>query len=223
MAFVEAAWCIKGGFDELNHRMLYVSNIHTWKASPENPKEKPKLEFADPLFKRRLSQITRMTIQVVHDLLEKVPEAKDYKQVFVSFRGEVEREFIINQGIIEESEILPAGFSLSVFNTPIAAASLSLGLKSGYSVIYPSRNNFFEGLAGAAAPVLAGSEEKVIFVYADEYVPDCYGEHQPENNEAFAFACVLSSQKKQDSVEIKDIANFALSPLEFIEKVAING
>ena len=194
--------------------MLYVSNIHTWKASSENPKEKPKLEFADSLFKRRLSQITRITIQVVHDLLEEVPEAKDCKQVFVSFRGEIEREFTINQGIIEDTEILPAGFSLSVFNTPIAAASLCLGLKSGYSVIYPSKNDFVTGFTGAAAPIFAGSEEKVIFVYADEYVPDCYGEHQPKENNPVAFACILSSQKNQNSVGVENVADFAATPME---------
>lgn len=181
---------------------IYISNLHAWNASPENPKEKPKLEFADPLFKRRLSQITRMTIQVVHDLIEEVPKAAEYKQVFVSFRGEIEREFTINRGIIEDSEILPAGFSLSVFNTPIAAASLSLGLKAGYSVIYPSKSNFKDGLLGAAAPVLSGSEEKIILVYADEYVPDEYGALQPENNRGKAFACILSATNTPGAVSI---------------------
>lgn len=181
---------------------IYISNLHTWNASPDNPKEKPKLEFADPLFKRRLSQITRMTIQVVHDLLKEVPEAAQYKQVFVSFRGEIEREFTINRGIIEDSEILPAGFSLSVFNTPIAAASLSLGLKAGYSVIYPGKSNFKDGLLGAAAPVLSGSEEKIILVYADEYVPDEYGPLQPDNNRGKAFACILSATNTPGAVSI---------------------
>lgn len=181
---------------------IYISNLHTWNASPDNPKEKPKLEFADPLFKRRLSQITRMTIQVVHDLIEEVPEAAQYKQVFVSFRGEIEREFTINRGIIEDSEILPAGFSLSVFNTPIAAASLSLGLKAGYSVIYPSKADFKDGLLGAAAPVLSGSEEKIILVYADEYVPDEYGSLQPDNNRGKAFACILSATNTPGAVSI---------------------
>ncbi len=198
---------------------IYISNLHTWNASPENPKEKPKLEFADPLFKRRLSQITRMTIQVVHDLIQEVPEAASYKQVFVSFRGEIEREFTINRGIIEDTEILPAGFSLSVFNTPIAAASLSLRLKAGYSVIYPSKSNFRDGLLGAASPILSGSEEKIIFVYADEYVPDEYGSLQPENNSGSAFACILSATKTEDSVSlnIEENADFMKSPASFAE------
>ena len=196
---------------------IYISNLHTWNASPENPKEKPKLEFADPLFKRRLSQITRMTIQVVHDLIQEVPEAAGYKQVFVSFRGEIEREFTINRGIIEDTEILPAGFSLSVFNTPIAAASLSLGLKAGYSVIYPSKSNFRDGLLGAASPILSGDEEKIIFVYADEYVPDEYGSLQPENNSGSAFACILSATKTEDNVSlnIEENADFMKSPASF--------
>lgn len=199
---------------------IYISNLHTWNASPENPKEKPKLEFADPLFKRRLSQITRMTIQVVHDLLEEVPEAAEYKQVFVSFRGEIEREFTINRGIIEDSEILPAGFSLSVFNTPIAAASLSLGLKAGYSVIYPGKSNFKDGLLGAAAPVLSGSEEKIILVYADEYVPDEYGSLQPQNNAGSAFACIISAVEIEGSVSVDlNDSTFAegLNPEKFIK------
>lgn len=199
--------------------MLYVSNLHTWKAPLENPGEKPKLEFADPLFKRRLSQITRMTIQVVHDLLEECPEAKEFKQVFVSFRGEIEREFTINKGLIEDGEILPAGFSLSVFNTPIAAASLCLSLKKGYSVIYPSKNDFSAGFTGAAVPVISSSEEKVIFVYSDESVPEVYGDLRPADNCGLAFACILSATKTDKSVSIESTGDFAESPSDFIGKI----
>lgn len=199
--------------------MLFVSDFHIWKASEENPGEKPKLEFADPLFKRRLSQVTRMTIQVLHDLLESNPEAREYKQIFMSFRGEIEREFTINKGLIEDKEILPAGFSLSVFNTPIAAASLCLNLKKGYSVIYPSKSSFSSGFTGASVPVLSGSEEKVIFVYSDECVPGVYGDLCPENNCGMAFACILSATKSDKSVSINNTADFAESPLDFVDKV----
>lgn len=199
---------------------IFVSNIHKWQASPENPKEKPVLEFVDALFKRRLSQCTRMTIQVLHDLLEEFPDAKDLKQVFVSFRGEIEREFTINKGIIEDSEILPAGFSLSVFNTPIAAASLVLKLKAGYSVVYPSKEDFYSAFLAAASAVLSGSEEKIVFVYADEYVPEQYGKLQPENNAGIAFACVLSATESRDFVSINcaESEETFKSPFEFLEK-----
>ena len=63
----------------------------------------PKLEYTDPLFRRRLSQISKMTVHVVHELLEKEGFDKDTKIVFVSLRGEIAREFSINKGIINEN------------------------------------------------------------------------------------------------------------------------
>ena len=87
---------------------IAVSNVHIWCPPEENLREKPKLEFADPLFKRRLSQITRMTVQVLHDLVEECPAVREYKQVFVSFRGEIEREFTINRELFRtEKFFLP--------------------------------------------------------------------------------------------------------------------
>lgn len=199
---------------------IFVSNIHKWQASPENPKEKPVLEFVDPLFKRRLSQLTRMTIQVLHDLLEDFPAAVDFSQFFVSFRGEIEREFSINKGIIEDSEILPAGFSLSVFNAPIAAASLALKLKSGYSVVFPAKENFSAAFLAAASAVLSGAQEKIIFVYGDEYVPEQYGKIRPENNIGLAFACVLSATETEGAVSINcdEFEKYSENPLKFLEK-----
>lgn len=196
---------------------IAVSNVHIWCPPEENLREKPKLEFADPLFKRRLSQITRMTVQVLHDLVEECPAAREYKQVFVSFRGEIEREFTINRGIIQDGEILPAGFSLSVFNAPVAAATLCLKLKSGYSVIYPSKENFRDALYAAASPVLCGSEKNVVLVYADEYVPDEYGALQPAQNKPFAFACVLGEGAGKDGtlVEIDGVETV----LDFVSRV----
>ncbi len=174
---------------------IYISCIHTWHSSAENPKEKPQLDFADPLFKRRLSQITRMTIQVVHDLLESEPAAKEYKQVFVSFRGEIARQFSMNKSLAESFEVLPASFSLSVFNTPIASASLCLGLKAGYSVIYPSKNNFNSAFLASVSSVLSGSDEKILFVYADEYIPDEYGARLQNGNNPMALSCIISKSE----------------------------
>ena len=170
------------------------------KDSIEKSSSAPKLEYTDPLFRRRLSQISKMTVQVVHALLEKCPFDKDTKIVFVSFRGEIAREFSINKGIINEKMILPAGFSLSVFNTPIALATIAFGLTGGYSAVYPSKGDFSAALKTAAAPVLCGEEKKIVFVYADELIPECYGvESTP-----LAFAAVVSSEKMPDSLKIGD-------------------
>lgn len=213
---------------------FYISNVTAWapgltddisawkewandNAVIEQIKESPKLEYTDPLFRRRLSQITKMTVHVVHSLLEKTNINKETKIVFVSLRGEIEREFTINKGLIEDGMILPAGFSLSVFNTPISSATLAFGLKGGYSVIYPSKNNFSDAFKTAVAPILAGTEKEIIFVYADELVPEFYQDKRPEENIPLAFACVISSESKENSIEFNDFSNLEKSPSKFLK------
>jgi hypothetical protein len=55
----------------------------------EQIKESPKLEYTDPLFRRRLSQITKMTVHVIHNLLGKTNVSKETKIVFISLRCEI--------------------------------------------------------------------------------------------------------------------------------------
>ena len=214
-------------------RNLYISNITAWapglgsdktlwnewandNASIELTSESPKLEYTDPLFRRRLSQITKMTVHVVHSLLETSNISKETKIVFVSLRGEIEREFTINKGLIEDDMILPAGFSLSVFNTPVSSATLAFGLKGGYSVLYPSKNDFSEAFKAAVAPILAGTEKQIILVYADELVPDLYGDKRPSDNIPLAFACIISSDKKENCVTLEDFSDVEKSPADFL-------
>ena len=212
---------------------IYISNITKWApgladdeqlwqswlsgdTQIEQIKESPKLEYTDPLFRRRLSQITKMTVHVIHSLLEKTNISKETKLVFVSLRGEIEREFTINQGIIEDGMILPAGFSLSVFNTPVSSATLAFGMKGGYSVLYPSQNDFSQAFKAAVAPVLAGTEKQIILVYADELVPEVYADKRPAENIPLAFACVVSAEKKDNSICLDDFSDVGKSPVEFL-------
>lgn len=200
---------------------FFVSDLCIYKPSPENPAEMPKLAFCDPLFKRRLSQISRMTIQVVHELIQKVPEAKNFKFVFCSFRGELARQLKINKSLYEDADIMPASFSISVFNTPPAAATISEGIKAGYSAVYPANDNFYDGLICAVAPVLSGCEENIIFVYADELIINEYkSAYKPVNGDTtpqpLAFACVLSAVKPLNSDKTTQSAELELSKLKNI-------
>jgi len=193
---------------------IIVSKFAFYKPSPENPLEQPKLEFVDPLFRRRLSQLTRMTIQVVHDLGS---EASDCKLIFTSFRGEIARQLKINKGLVEDADVMPASFSISVFNTPPAAATIALKNKAGYTAIYPSEDNFASAVTAAAAEILSGTEQKIVFVYADETVPEEYSSIRDYTAEpALAFACIL---ERGDSTgkELDLSAPYCKSPAAFLE------
>ena len=196
---------------------MFVSKLCVWEPPADDLSAAPKLEWTEPIFRRRLSQLTKMTVQVVHDIFSDGTLDKNTKLIFVSFRGELEREFKVNKTLIQEESILPAAFSLSVFNAAIAQATIALGLKGGYTCVFPSGADFASGVLSAAAPVLAqGGDAKTVLVYADENVPDYYREFLKGQNEPLAFAALLSSQKTDNSVKL-DLENIPRSPREFVQ------
>ncbi len=187
----------------------------------------PKLEFTPALFRRRLSQLSKMTIQVIHDslLLGKDESGReifeDLKIFFTSFRGEIKREFTINEELIKEGDVLPASFSLSVFNAPVALSSIAFSLKNGYSVVFPSKENFNSAFLAATSSLLCKRESKILFVYADELIPEEYG---IENKSPFAFATVMSLACEKDSffhLSVEEINSFS-KPEEMLSKLILS-
>jgi hypothetical protein len=130
-----------------------------------------------------------MTIQVLHDLMP-IPEGA--KILFSSFRGELARQLEINKMLIEDEALRPAAFSLSVFNTPPALASMALKLTAGYSAVYTAEGRWDGALLAAAAQTVCGGEDGVVLVYADEWVPPEYQALYAGEARPFAFAALLS-------------------------------
>lgn len=178
----------------------------------------PKLEFTDALFRRRLSQLTKMTIQVLHDVLARCPDCAGSKVAFVSLRGEIARELSVNKMLFEDQAILPAAFSLSVFNAAPAAATIALGLHAGYSAIFPSQGNFRAALLAACAPVCSREVDKLLLAYADEKIPDCYAPFAPRDSRPLSFATVLSAQEGEGSVEL-DTDSLPSTPETFLRMI----
>ena len=180
---------------------LFINHRAFWAPPADNLGAAPELEYVSPLLKRRLSQLTRMTIEVVHQVL---PAAPDSSLVFVSSCGESARQLQVNRMLIEDGGILPAPFSLSVFNASPAMATIALGMKGGYTALFPASNVFQEGLASGAAPVMAGETESVILVFADQLLPEEYNAVAGKEDKIspYAAAFVLSSVKQPGGMAI---------------------
>ena len=181
---------------------LYITRYAYYKPAKESPKDAPALDYVDSLFKRRLSQLSRMTIEVVKQVKDVAPDAKI---VFMSHRGEIGRQVKINRGLVDDFAILPAQFSLSVFNTPPAVATIALGIKNGYTAVYPSEGRLYDAFVAAVAAVLAGKEKQVIFVYGDELIPAEYEPIERKDEKdffPFAFSLVISTEKTGDAIAI---------------------
>jgi len=179
--------------------------------------ESPKIEFTDPMFRRRLSQISKMTIQVVHDIL---PVKEETKMLFLSFRGELSKQFKINKMQIEDGSFLPAAFSTSVFNAPVALASMAFGLKGGYTAVYPGNNSIKAGLIAAVAMLNTGQADELVVVYADEEVPQEYSGLVPEPLPPFAFSLLLSEKPCSGTVYSMDEKE--ICPRDFLRFLYLN-
>jgi len=177
----------------------------------------PELSFTDSMFRRRLSQISKMTIQVVHDLM---PFRDDAKIIFSSFRGELSRQFQINKMLIEEKTLSPAVFSLSVFNAPIALAAMALGLKGGYSAVYTSETSFSAALKTAEAALFCGLSDELIFVYADEKAQREYECFFNKVTPAVSFALLLSKVSSPGSIPFTSTTE---SHVDFLKQLFLTG
>jgi hypothetical protein len=188
----------------------------------------PEIAFTDSLFRRQLSQLSKMTVQVVHDLL---PLKENIKMIFLSFRGEIARQYKINKMQIEEGELTPRAFSLSVFNAPPALAGIALGLKGGYSALYPAGNVFAAGLKAAQAALYSETDssatDEIVFVYADEEVPSEYAGLLTERPLPVAFALLLS--RKSGPISFSSVYNYnddcseERTPESFLKSLLLSG
>jgi hypothetical protein len=148
--------------------------------------ESPAVPFLDAGLRRRLSQISKMTLKVLHGLL---PLREGARLAFVSLRGEIQQQFSMNRKLALEGEVSPAAFSHSVFNNPVAMAALAFSLDAGYTAMYPSLANFGAAFVAAAASLCSGEQDEIAFIYADEHCPPPYP--VPDHPYTLAFGMVL--------------------------------
>jgi hypothetical protein len=166
----------------------HIVRYSVWRS--HDSETEPNINFTDSRFRRRLSMISRMTARVVHDIM---PFDDNTKLYFISFRGELNQQFKINKMLIKEGAVLPAAFSLSVFNTAPAFTAMALNLTAGYSAVYPGKNDFSAALLGAAAALnTVPAAKQIVLVYADEE-PVIEYKSLEKDAKSLAFAALLSA------------------------------
>ena len=214
---------------------IFITRFSAWAPGVESPGEwdewalgkrnilcedkAPDISYTDSSFRRRLSQISKMSIQVIHDLL---PLREDAKILFFSFRGELSREYQIHKSMKEDGTLRPAAFSLSGFNTPVALASIAFGLKAGYSALYPADNSFSTCITAAEAALVTGAAEEIVFVYADENVSPGFRSFFREPPAPAAFCMILSRVFLSPGVPLSSLKTEADNPLSFLKRLLTN-
>jgi hypothetical protein len=161
-------------------------------------KSVPSLDHLAPVARRRLSQLTKMVLHVGHRLLDGRQGMKTY---FCSRFGEIAQQRGITGRLIDQGDVRPAAFSLSVFNTPVSHLSIHEGLREGITVLLAGENGLINALSPLLSQMIRSPGEDFLLLFADELLPDEYRALSDSDGRPFAFGLILSSEGKGMKIE----------------------
>jgi hypothetical protein len=181
----------------------------------------PALEFLPALFRRRLSQLSRMVLEVGHRL---GAGSGPRPCVFSSRYGEIARQYAITADLLDAGEVSPALFSLSVFNTPAFLLSIAEKNTAPASAVYSGD----WGLPAAFLDLFGLLDSGLgLLIFADEAVPLAWAPLFPEISEPYAFGLSLSREPQADARALHLAMTPAfdsrppIHPLEFLRWLAM--
>lgn len=176
---------------------------------PTEATSKPDVSFVPMLTRRRLSYISRMVI-LVSDQISRDQNGNKLnpcKVTFASQFGEINQQLKISKNLIETGTVSPAHFSLSVFNTSVANASILEINTAGYSAVFSGKNSFITGLTDCIAALENENSDTRTFIFADELIPEIYAPvaNIPYPNAVCAIALRLTTNISKADPKLKDI------------------
>ncbi len=189
---------------------------------PTEAMPKPDVAFVPMLTRRRLSALSRMVVYT-SDKISKDDNGNKLapcKVTFASQYGEITQQLKIAEVLIDTGKVSPSHFSSSVFNTPVANATILEKNMAGYSAVYGGKNAFIDGLADCLAAMEIESAEDRSFIFADELIPETYAPIAgvPYPNAVCAVALRLTKDETKADKCYKDFdLNLALQNLKFLQ------
>jgi hypothetical protein len=159
----------------------------------------PSTPFLSPMFRRRLSRLSKMALKVAHDC---VPDIKSIKTVFCSRRGELVRSFGLLREIVAAKPISPTGFSMSVHNTASGLFSIARKDTASSTAIAAGKATFESAFMEAAALLKTQQAKIVLLVISDEPAPVPFNEYQDEKEQIYAAAFLLSNSGVGDVIAL---------------------
>ncbi len=188
----------------------------------ENESLVPNLDYLPPLFRRRLSQLSKMS---VHVALQCLADQEGLPAVFASRYGEIHNTEILLEKLHEKEPLSPAYFSMSVHNTAAGLYSIAKKVTHTVTAVAAGGSTFESGLLSAIA--LLEDYPKVLYVVGDEKLPNCYEGLVPNSPFPHALALLLSrSNGAGKTIQIQGIKkeeeSGGTSTLSFLKQLIQN-
>ena len=167
--------------------------------SIERSEAAPSLGHLPTLFKRRLSQLSRMVLHVGHEL---GPGPREIKTVYASEYGEICQQLKLTKSLIDTGEIAPSAFSLSVFNTPVALLSMAEKNTDRTIALNAGPASFETALWEALAMQEHSGNPDVMVIAADEKIPAPLDELASGGNVPYALGFLLCAGPGNGAVRL---------------------
>jgi len=146
----------------------------------------PVLEFIEPMLRRRLSPLAKISLWVANQCAH---DKNNVRMVYASQHGEIARTTGMLEEIINNQPVSPTAFSMSVLNASIGLYSIIHSNTSPATAISAGAETFGFGLLEAHTQLASNPDHPVLFMYADEPVPDVWqAKSQPSS---YALALLL--------------------------------
>lgn len=162
-----------------------------WQAEAKNWDDfAPKLAFLPPLKRRRLSESARLFFEASWDLVENEP---NIPTILASSNGEINRNFALWQSLLQEGDVSPTSFSLSVHNAIVGQWSELRQVKTETTAIMAQKDNLEVAIVEAFLQLNDGHEQ-VLVVITELPLDENYNA-QPVIRQPFGYALALVLEK----------------------------
>ena len=168
--------------------------------------QQPDVSFLPAMFRRKLTQLSRMIFHTVN-LLESKEVLKDIPVVFGSRHGELDISINLITSEIAETPFSPARFSMSVHNSPPGLMSIHYKNRAAANAVSAGRRTLEMSLIEAQA--MLHENEKCLLIYADLPLVDIYSEYEDEESFPVCLALLLDKNAGDLKLIFDNSENFS--------------
>ena len=167
----------------------------------------PKLAFVPAMQRRRLSPFAKMALKVANESIDGIEN--DLPIVFSSRHGDLPKTSTLLADLADKNAISPTAFGLSVHNAIPSLFSILTNNKQAINAISAGQDSFMMALVDTYARLKSGLADEVLFIHADQKLPETYLGFQDEQQLSHALSMVVSLPSSKVLVEGEQNISFS--------------
>ena len=150
----------------------------------------PRLDFIPALQRRRFSSLTRLNLQLAHEIN---PQNMPLRCIFASRHGEIQQTVEMLKTLASRELLSPAMFSHSVHNAAQGLWSIQAQQKSECSAVSAGLDTLPMAFVEAAGMLCEYPEPKILLMHSEEVVPELLSPDDSESKHRFALSCLIDT------------------------------